>query len=192
MFGRRLLVTGIVGALLFLGTAQVAHAKTVWSAAPDVATTPHDTAVDIDVTANDHLQDGFEILDSPQHGTATIQGLMIHYVPDPGYVGLDAMTYQPVGCSSQGNSTCDDTPARVDITVTGPEPTTTTTAPATTTTLPAPSTTVAVLGSAVTAPAELPRTGSTSGGLAVLAGGLVVAGTGALAVSRRRIRDTHR
>jgi len=42
------------------------------------------------------------------------------------------------------------------------------------------------------ASAPLPRTGSTSGGLAALGGGIIVAGTVVLAVSRRLIRGTRR
>jgi LPXTG-motif cell wall-anchored protein len=61
-------------------------------------------------------------------------------------------------------------------------------APVPTTT--APTTPATAAPTVATAP--LPRTGSTSGGLAALGGGIIVAGTAALAVSRRRIRGTRR
>ena len=55
MFVRRLLVTGVVCGSLLLWVAHVAYARTEFFSVDDVATTKHDTAVDIDVTANDHL-----------------------------------------------------------------------------------------------------------------------------------------
>src|SRR5689334_18228287 len=99
MFARRLFAICLVCASLLIGTGHAAIAKTIFATVDDVVTTPHDTAVDIDVTANDHGQ-AVEVLveTSPQHGKWTIHGLIIHYVPDPGYVGRDTFLYSAYGC----------------------------------------------------------------------------------------------
>ena len=213
MFARRLLVMGVVCALSLMGTAHLADAGTSWEIKDDFATTPHDTPVVIDPTANDlptAVFDSIVIVDAPQHGSVQVAGLIVTYFPPPGYVGLDAMTYLPRSCGVTLG--CNVDTAVIHITVTGPAPTTTTTTepatttttePATTTTTePATTTTVAAAGStipATTAPttvaaaaAQLPRTGNTSGGLAALAGGFILAGAAALALSRRRIQGARR
>src|SRR4029079_18671188 len=99
--------------------------------------------VAIDVPANDHVEaNNVAIATEPQHGTATVQGLIVHYVPDPGFVGPDSLSYTASGCGA--GTDCNSDTHLVNITVTGPAPTTTTTtAPTTTTTAPTTATTVA-------------------------------------------------
>lgn len=92
------------------------------SAQDDVAETPENTDVVIDVTANDSDSDGsidptsVTITDGPDHGSVSVDPVTgdITYTPDPGYFGPDHFEY----------SVCDDgDPARcvtaqVDVTVT--------------------------------------------------------------------------
>jgi LPXTG-motif cell wall-anchored protein len=198
---RRLTGAGVVGVLVLLATPQVADAKTAFFSTDDVATTKAGVAIDIDVTANEHTGGAsgggvdyvgsVELVDAPLHGTATVKGLMIQYVPEPGFVGADALAYMPIGCSYGYG--CGEPPvngkAVVQITVTGPAPTTTTTTtePTTTTTVAAAASTVPPTTVAVVAAAdELPRTGSPNGGLALFAAGITLGGAGAIALSRRR------
>lgn len=66
-------------------------------AANDVASTLRDTPVEIDALANDSDPDGDALsiagVSAPLHGSATVIGDRIRYVPAPGYVGLDQFTY---------------------------------------------------------------------------------------------------
>ena len=214
MAGRRIVVGVLCGLLVLLGTGQAAYAKTCMCANDAFASTEHDTPVDIplDVAYDFGPVRKINIASEPTHGTATAtvppgSDGVIRYVPDPGYVGGDMLTYVAI----VGFSEDDEGPmnaATVSISVTGPAPTTTTTATTattttttstTSTTLATTTTTVAVSGTTVpattvptpttvVAAATLPRTGSTSGGLAALGAAAVVAGSGALALSRRRCR----
>ncbi len=60
----------------------------------------------------------FNIVDPPQHGTATISGDLLTYTPNPGFVGTDTMTYQAIlnpsttttGTSTSGSTTMASTP----------------------------------------------------------------------------------
>jgi hypothetical protein len=69
---------------------------------PDSATTPEDTPVVIDVTANDSDVDGnldpttVTIISGPGNGTATVDPVTgeITYTPGPNYSGPDSLTYQ--------------------------------------------------------------------------------------------------
>jgi outer membrane protein OmpA-like peptidoglycan-associated protein len=93
-------------------------------AANDVASTPRDTAVEIAALANDSDADGDALtiaaVSAPLHGSATIVGDRVRYVPAPGYVGLDQFTYT----ISDGTGT-----ATASITVSVTEPATTNTVP---------------------------------------------------------------
>ena len=66
----------------------------------DTATTPHATAVSIDVLANDRLGTGstLTLLDirQPAHGQATVVGGEVVYTPDAGFVGTDTLQYRVV------------------------------------------------------------------------------------------------
>ena len=67
-------------------------------AIPDTATTPEDTPVDIAVLANDSDPDGSSLsltgdLGQPAHGTVTVVGNQVHYVPDADFCGTDTFTY---------------------------------------------------------------------------------------------------
>jgi outer membrane protein OmpA-like peptidoglycan-associated protein len=93
-------------------------------AANDVASTPRDTPVEIAALANDSDADGDTLtitaVSAPLHGSATIVGDRVRYVPAPGYVGLDQFTYT----ISDGTGT-----ATASITVSVTEPATTNTVP---------------------------------------------------------------
>jgi LPXTG-motif cell wall-anchored protein len=200
MRGRRLLVAGVVcGLLLMFGSSETAYAKTCQCAYDEVVTTPHDTAVDVNLEVAGDYGPVIEIkiVSGPEHGTATAtvpagSDGQIHYVPDAGYVGPDFLTFDAVVGYSEGLTGV--LSATVSITVTGPAPTTTTTAPATTTTVAVAATTVPATTvptpTTIAAAAELPRTGSGNGGLAVLGAGTIVAGIAALTISRRRFRHS--
>jgi alpha-tubulin suppressor-like RCC1 family protein len=65
---------------------------------PDTASTPEDTAVDIDVLANDNDPDGDSLsltgtLGQPAHGSVAVEGGQVRYVPDPDYCGADTFSY---------------------------------------------------------------------------------------------------
>jgi len=78
----------------------------------DIATVPGDGEVSIPVLANDTDPDNDPLtigsVSDPTHGTTTIDGDVISYVPDPGYVGTDTFTY----------SACDQDAACATATVT--------------------------------------------------------------------------
>ncbi len=63
----------------------------------DVATTPYETAVSIDVLANDSDLDGdvltIQSVGAPAHGTASIVNGRVTYTPAAGYSGPDSFTY---------------------------------------------------------------------------------------------------
>ena len=63
----------------------------------DSATTPQDTAVDIDVLANDTDPDGDPLhinsATDPPHGTTVNHGGNLTYTPDPGFTGTDTFDY---------------------------------------------------------------------------------------------------
>jgi LPXTG-motif cell wall-anchored protein len=198
MFGRRLSVVSVVCGLLLFGTAHAASAKTCLCMYSPPVTIPHDTPVDIEAYVDFNI--GFvaelKIKTAPKHGTAMVtvpeNHGTIHYVPDAGFVGSDVFIWSAY--ESDGSLIGD---AEATITVTGPAPTTTTTGPATTTTTVAamastlPATTVPTPTTIVTT-AALPRTGSASGGLAVLGAGTIITGIAALSLSRRRFERVHR
>ncbi|RYC11455.1 Ig-like domain-containing protein [Nocardioides zhouii] len=67
-------------------------------AVPDSATTAEDTSVDVAVLANDTHPDGLTLsltgaLGQPVHGTATVVGTQVRYVPAADYCGPDSLTY---------------------------------------------------------------------------------------------------
>ena len=76
---------------------------TVWAvndapvAGADAASTLADTAVDIDVLANDNDVDGDDLtpslVDPPLHGSAVVVAGTIAYTPDSGACGVDTFTY---------------------------------------------------------------------------------------------------
>ena len=65
------------------------------NAADDGAETDRDTAVTIDVTANDSATGGLTLVSvsDPAHGSAAIIAGKIRYTPDPGFAGVDTFTY---------------------------------------------------------------------------------------------------
>jgi outer membrane protein OmpA-like peptidoglycan-associated protein len=86
----------------------------------DAASTMRDTAIAVNVLANDSDPDGDPLLissaSSPTHGTATLAGTAINYTPRPGFVGTDTFSY--VITDGQATAT-----ANVTVTVTAtPEP----------------------------------------------------------------------
>ena len=88
-------------------TVNAAQENTPPAAADDTATTPPNTAVDIDVLANDSDADGDALsidadrLDGPHHGSASVVSVMvdggtveqIRYTPAPDHVGTDTFVY---------------------------------------------------------------------------------------------------
>ncbi|MDQ4053655.1 MAG: Ig-like domain-containing protein, partial [Actinomycetota bacterium] len=65
---------------------------------PDSASTPEDTAVDVDVLANDNDPDGDTLslagtLGQPAHGSVTVDGGQVRYAPAADYCGADVFTY---------------------------------------------------------------------------------------------------
>ncbi|GIU86418.1 MAG: hypothetical protein KatS3mg009_0933 [Acidimicrobiia bacterium] len=145
-------------------------------AVADTAQTTTGTPVSVDVLAND-VPDGSDpideasltVSDPPSHGSASVAGTLVTYVPADGFVGTDSFEYRV--CSAGGGA-CDT--ARVTVEVLAAPAATTTTTAAT-----APSTTAA-------APAELPRTGTGAGRAVPVAAVLAVAGAGSVAAARRR------
>lgn len=65
----------------------------------DEVTLDEDEPADIDVLANDPVDDVIELVTMPEHGTASVQDGKIHYVPEPGYNGEDTLTYALGGTS---------------------------------------------------------------------------------------------
>src|SRR5690606_31275597 len=86
----------------------------------DAAQTIAGTSIAIGVLANDSDPDGNAIaiatLSQPAHGSASIEGGSIRYLPAPGYTGTDSFTYTII--DGQGGA---DT-ATVTITVAAPGP----------------------------------------------------------------------
>jgi hypothetical protein len=78
-------------------TAQVEVTNDPPDAVDDHGATPQDTPVVIDVLPNDSDADNdsftITVVTPPSHGTTTITGDKITYVPDPGYCGQDSFTY---------------------------------------------------------------------------------------------------
>jgi outer membrane protein assembly factor BamB len=123
-----------------LHTYAFARSDNAWPVAgPDSATTAEDTAVDVNVVANDSDPDGDPVklraVSTPAHGTATLVGTdSIHYVPAKDYFGTDTFTYTVVdekGGKATGTVTVtvtpvDDPPVAKPVTIyvptTGPTP----------------------------------------------------------------------
>ncbi|HEU4592049.1 MAG TPA: PKD domain-containing protein [Steroidobacteraceae bacterium] len=78
-------------------SASITATNSAPLAADDQVTTGQDSAVDIDVLANDSDADGdalsIQSLTQPAHGAASSSGTAVHYVPAAGFVGTDAFTY---------------------------------------------------------------------------------------------------
>ena len=67
-------------------------------AVPDTASTAEDTPVDVPVLANDTHPDGLALdlsgaLGQPAHGTASVVGTQVRYVPAADFCGPDSFTY---------------------------------------------------------------------------------------------------
>ena len=81
----------------------------------DLATIPPETTLLLDVLANDMDVDGdrlsISIQAAPQHGTVYVDGILVVYIPDPGFSGADAFSYS----ISDGNGGSDT--AQVNVTV---------------------------------------------------------------------------
>lgn len=83
-------------------TANVSVQVTDTNGAPvasnDSASTPQDTAVTIDVLANDSDPDNdtltVSIVTGPVSGSAAVQGAAVVYTPNPGFDGSDSFTYR--------------------------------------------------------------------------------------------------
>ncbi|WP_425824735.1 Ig-like domain-containing protein [Streptomyces fractus] len=63
------------------------------AAADDIASTPYDTPVDVDVLANDTGLTTVKSVTDPAHGAATVSNGKVHYVPDTGFSGKDTFDY---------------------------------------------------------------------------------------------------
>ncbi len=96
----------IIGVILL--NASIVYA--VPTANDDAASVSEDGSVLIGVLANDVGATSIVSITSPQHGTATIDGDSVRYLPDPDYCGPDVFSYT----ASDGSNT--DT-AQVTITV---------------------------------------------------------------------------
>jgi len=87
----------------------------------DTATTTINTAVTIDVFANDTGL-GIRSISSPSHGTAQLgANWTIIYTPDTGFTGTDSFTYFVNGCLQCFNGWCSEPDidyATVTVTVT--------------------------------------------------------------------------
>ena len=85
------------------------------NAVDDVATTPKETAVTIDVLSNDQLNGSLvgsvSVINLPQHGSTTFQNNQIIYTPDTAYCGNDAFTYSI--CNANG---CDTATVTISVT----------------------------------------------------------------------------
>jgi LPXTG-motif cell wall-anchored protein len=168
-------------------------------AVADIATTKHDTAVNINVLKNDKPNpdiafdpNSVEITSNPGHGTATVEAdHTVTYTPAAGFHGTDEFDYklcsqaqeidipQAAKTAAVEGPACDT--ATVTVTVTAPVvATTTTTTVATAGSTAAPATTVAAAAN------ELPRTGGSSTPLALIGAGMLGLGLLALSSVRRR------
>lgn len=78
-------------------TITVSCAADAPRANDDTGTTDEDTAFDLDVLANDDDPDGdalvISAVSAPAHGTATVAGGVVHYVPDADFCGADSFGY---------------------------------------------------------------------------------------------------
>ncbi|MDH4117291.1 MAG: Ig-like domain-containing protein [Acidimicrobiia bacterium] len=83
----------------------------------DAATTREDTAVTLDVLANDTDPDGdlvastLAVVGQPEHGRASVSGSRVSYTPDPDFNGSDRFDYRI--CDSE--QTCSSARATVDV-----------------------------------------------------------------------------
>ncbi|HEY7591098.1 MAG TPA: Ig-like domain-containing protein [Candidatus Limnocylindrales bacterium] len=92
----------------------------------DSATTPEDTAVDIDVLANDSDVDGnldptsVTVTSGPGNGSVTVDPVtgVVTYTPAPDWSGTDTFTYQVCDTSS----VCDSATVTVDVTAVNDPP----------------------------------------------------------------------
>ncbi|HEY8709706.1 MAG TPA: Ig-like domain-containing protein [Burkholderiaceae bacterium] len=77
------------------GSGSPPSATTV-NALSDSATVPWNTATNVDVLANDTVSAGVltvSAVTAPMHGSASIVGTSIQYIPTAGYFGPDSLTY---------------------------------------------------------------------------------------------------
>ncbi len=74
----------------YVVTMNVNHAPTVAGMA---LTVTRDSSVQVALAPQDVDGDatGLQIVDGPLHGTATLVGMLLRYVPEPGYTGADAI-----------------------------------------------------------------------------------------------------
>ena len=79
-------------------TIAVGNANSAPAAKDDEVETRSGEPVAIDVRANDKDADGDEMivygLTRPEHGEVTIDGGVVTYTPEPGFVGADTFTYK--------------------------------------------------------------------------------------------------
>src|SRR6187399_2930650 len=90
---------------------SVAHAASPPVARDDVARTDAGATVSVFVTDNDYDPDGdqFSVVDvtTPPHGTVGFGGNFFNYTPDPGFAGIETITYtieDSTGASSTGTA----------------------------------------------------------------------------------------
>ena len=99
------------GTSVALVTVAVAEVNDDPIALDDGTTTPEDTAVDIDVLANDSDPDGdplaVESVTQPENGTVVNNGSDVTYIPDSDFNGEDTFTY----------TACDDNGGKATATV---------------------------------------------------------------------------
>ena len=121
---------GSMGMYFIAGQATAGEPNATPVAGDDAATTAEDTAVTIDVLANDTDPDGDTLsilsVTTPDSGNASISGSQIVYTPDADVFGTDAFTYT-VGDGRGGLATAavtvsvegrNDAPAALDDTAT--------------------------------------------------------------------------
>jgi hypothetical protein len=145
------------------GTVSVAVTAPPPTATDDRAHTAHDTAVTIDVLANDDANGGgalgIQSVGHPAHGTAQVKDGKVVYTPNPSFSGTDTFSYTAV--TSGGTDT-----AQVTVTVAAAAPQSTPTPP-------------------------LANTGGPALDLTELGVLLLVTGGAATAAGRRRHRAKH-
>lgn len=61
-----------------------------------------------------------QIVTPPAHGTATVSGLTVNYVPEPGYFGAVTFTYKAIGFADGGAAAGESAPATVTINIPSP------------------------------------------------------------------------